>query len=793
MKEGPTPKIDPSKNLQQASFNRRESLLEAVAFAAERFLKATPWQTSIAGILERLGNAAEANSVSMYQKDHGQDSSTSIRKLCQWMPSRGALQNDSPSERICPAQVMRTHGWIEAMKANGAVQGPVKDDRGTGWFAAVPIHVQDEWWGFIELDKCLFEPPWSEAELGVFQTAARVIGAAIQRQHSENRLRESERRYKELADFLPQSVFEIDLNGKLTFANRSASEFFGYTEEDFKKGLNALDMFTTEDRKRVCEAVRKRMAGKSWGSYEFNARRKDGVIFPVLVEAAPIEKDGKPVGHRGILVDITARKQIEEKLARSEKLYRAIVHHSPLGIMHFDQDGVVVDCNEKFLCIFGSCREEMIGFRMLESLHDEAMQTAVQAALAGKIGRFEGDYFSLTGEKPVSADIVFSRINSEEGEFLCGLCIAEDASERKRTEQALRQSEARYRAIVEDQTELISRFAPDGTLTFVNDAYCRYFGETADQLIGHQFWHHVPAEDQEKFKRHLVKLNRDNQVATIEHQVYTSTGEVRWQQWTDRAICDDRGRVVEFQAVGRDITERRKAEEALRESEEQLRYLSSQILQAQEKERQRIARDLHDSIIQSLATIKINLRINVKHLVQNRSEQARQSFESVISMIQETIEEVRRVYTDLRPSMLDNLGILTTMSWACREFEQTYRQVRVLTKMDVEENEISETLKIVIYRIMQEALNNIAKHSKADRVDISLSKDDGRIQLTIEDNGCGFDVARMLSGHNNRHGLGLVSMKERTELSGGTFAIESAEQKGTTIRSSWQCDHLEHK
>jgi len=679
MKDKPTSKDDSLKDFRQGSFNRREPILEAVNFAAERLLKTTQWQTSIPGILERLGKATEVSRVYIYQDDCCQDSTLTVRRLYEWTQPCVAIRNDRPRGRISPSQVVRLPGWMNVMKRGQAVHGLTKDLpadekdilslQGIKSVIAVPIIIDEKWWGFIGFDECLSERLWSEAEVAALKTAANIIGAAICRELSDNRLRESERRYKELADFLPQPVFEIDLDGKLIFANRSASEYFGYTEEDFRKGLNALDMFATEDRKRLSEAIQKRLTDDSWESIELSARRKDGSIFPVLVTAAPIDRAGEPIGLRGILFD---------------------------------------------------------------------------------------------------------------------------TSERKRAEQALRQSEARYRAIVEDQTELISRFAPDGTLTFVNDAYCRYFGETEDQLIGHRFWHHVPTEDQEKFKQHLAKLNPQNLVATIEHRVYTSTGEMRWQQWTDRAIRDDRGNIVEFQAVGRDITERRKAEEALRESEKQMRYLSSQILKAQEQERQRIARDLHDSIIQSLATIKINLRVNLKHLAQDQPEKTCDSFESIVSMIQDTIEEVRRVYTDLRPSMLDNLGILTTISWACREFEQTHRQIRVLTKTDVKEDEISETLKIVIYRIMQEALNNIAKHSKANLIDISLSKDDGKIHLTIEDNGCGFDVAAMLSDQNNRHGLGLVSMKERTELSGGTFTIESAEQRGTTIRSSWRCNHSDN-
>lgn len=145
--------------------------------------------------------------------------------------------------------------------------------------------------------------------------------------------------------------------------------------------------------------------------------------------------------------------------------------------------------------------------------------------------------------------------------------MTRDITERRRAEQALRESEDRYRAIVQDQMELVSRWRPDTTLTFVNDAYCRYFGETRETLLGQSFLHHLPDEDRERFERHAAILGPDNVVETIEHRIIDGNGQTRWLQWTDRAIVDRAGKITEIQSVGRDITERQKTEEALRKSE----------------------------------------------------------------------------------------------------------------------------------------------------------------------------------------------------------------------------------
>jgi signal transduction histidine kinase len=158
---------------------------------------------------------------------------------------------------------------------------------------------------------------------------------------------------------------------------------------------------------------------------------------------------------------------------------------------------------------------------------------------------------------------------------------------------------------------------------------------------------------------------------------------------------------------------------------------------------------------------------------------------AIIPLIQESIEEVRRIQMDLRPSTLDDLGILATISWFCREFQTIYSGIRIEQQIDIQEEDVPDPLKTIIYRLMQETLNNIAKHSEADLVLLSLRKADGTIDLAIKDNGSGFDLDDVLSVESAKRGLGLASMKERTELSGGSFSVESARGKGTTVRASW--------
>lgn len=263
----------------------------------------------------------------------------------------------------------------------------------------------------------------------------------------------------------------------------------------------------------------------------------------------------------------------------SEQALEEVFRHTPVGVVLTDLHGTILDANVAFCALLARERDDVVGQVFGLFIHPEEEEAAQQS-----LGRLREEEASsvctirrwiAAGERVVTTKVTASIVRSKSGEPVCGIAFVEDVGERMAMEQAVRESEARYRRVVEDQTELIVRCLPDGTRTFVNEAYCRYVEARPEELIGTSFFPLIPEEDQEFVRAKYATMTAENPVATEEHRAFTARGVVRWHRWTDRGIFDDAGNLVEIQAVGRDITEEREAQDLLRRSEENYRRLYS--------------------------------------------------------------------------------------------------------------------------------------------------------------------------------------------------------------------------
>jgi PAS domain S-box-containing protein len=389
-----------------------------------------------------------------------------------------------------------------------------------------------------------------------------------------------------------------------------------------------------------------------------------------------------------------------------------------------------------------------------------------------------------------------------------------------RTLGSLEHSEKRFRAVAQTASDAIISTDSEGNIVFWNRTAEVMFGFPSEEVIGGSLEKIIPVPLRHAHRRGMERIRSAGTSKMTGRSVELTAlkkGDVEfpielslssWKQNSDvfftgiiRDITERKQAEKELQKarnglerrveertselsesnrlLRQEIAERERAEEALKESEKAVRYLASRLLETQESERKRVARDIHDTLGSSLAAVKFRLERFLSE------PEMSPSIEDAVTMIQRTMEEARRIQLALHPSMLDDLGILSTLSWFIREFCKTYPGIRVESELEIKEKEVPKELKTVIYRILQEAFNNIAKHSNADRVRLALRGEDGMIAFTIEDNGIGFDANLRGLSRNSRGGLGLSSMKERAEMAGGSVVIRSEPGKGTAIRATW--------
>jgi len=223
-----------------------------------------------------------------------------------------------------------------------------------------------------------------------------------------------------------------------------------------------------------------------------------------------------------------------------------------------------------------------------------------------------------------------------------------------------------------------------------------------------------------------------------------------------------------------------KRTEELAKSQQRLQQLTSQLLIAQGEERKRVAVELHDGLLSELAATKYLLEGKIMILEKGGLSDPG-DLKRVVDILATAMRDARRIMNNLHPSILDELGLIASINWLSGEYQKSYPHIRVHKQIEVSEQDISEGVKVVIFRVLQEALNNFARHGRGDRVDMFLLKSEKRFLLKLQDNGHGFDV------ENAQKGVGLESMRERVELSGGEFQIESIIGQGTTIRAIWSC------
>ena len=319
-----------------------------------------------------------------------------------------------------------------------------------------------------------------------------------------------------------------------------------------------------------------------------------------------------------------------------------------------------------------------------------------------------------------------------------------------------------------------------GTIIEINREAERSYGWSRDELIGKSI-KNLLLPDRYRFAWDLRQQCLNGQeVRNWEGYRVDKYGRVFPTLVTAFPLMDENGRIEFVTTITKDISIIKNLELELRDSQHRLKEFSRKSIEALEADRKAVSRELHDSIGGNLAAIKFALESIVKKITEKPGAAAT-SLEKTISHLAETIKECKRISANLRPEIIDDRGLLPTIDWHIRQFSQHYSQIKIIQQIDVDEAEVPELLKIVIYRVIQEALNNAAMHSKADTIYIRLIKSGNYFEAEVEDNGCGFDFEEASNCSGRSSGFGLKSMRERVEIIGGSFSVHSLLGSGTRV------------
>lgn len=359
--------------------------------------------------------------------------------------------------------------------------------------------------------------------------------------------------------------------------------------------------------------------------------------------------------------------------------------------------------------------------------------------------------------------------------------LASIAIRRRQDELSLRESEAKYRQLVQ--------YAPSGIYEVdfvkgkfvgVNDIMCEYTGYTREEFLHMSPLDILTDESREAFVKRLNRLRRGESVPeTVEFRIVGKQGKAFWVILNVRYFWED-GLATRATVVVHNISDIKQAEQALKESETRLRFLSSQLINAQEEERKRVARELHDQLGQDLMVLKLQLR-SVQQSIERRDPETARTFEQTLRSINDMAENVRRLSRNLSPAILEDLGLPAAVRWLIEESSKVY-SLEIFADLQDLESLFSGDREIILFRIFQEALTNIGKHAQSSQVRIFSGVENGVFSLVFEDNGVGFDTAEALSRSTGKKGFGLTTMQERARMLGGHLQIWGQKGTGCKIR-----------
>ena len=586
------------------------------------------------------------------------------------------------------------------------------------------------------------------------------------RERLERELRDSEERYRSVIQSSPDLIWATNKAGKYVFVSDRVRDLLGWDPDEvlgrpFREFIDEQSVQMTND-----EWARLAQEPGVTRTHRLDIRHKDGTLRPFEVSSVAVVRDGEVENVYGIARDVAERERLERELRESEERYRFLVENSPDVIYATDADGVITYFSESVERSLGWTPAEVVGRHFRDIVRTSTVEPAGSRFSELALGRPDlttrmelldkaGTYRAF--EVTAAAMRVDGRFTGVHGS-------ARDIRERERLERELRDSEERYRYLVQSSPDLVWMTDADGLFTFVSDQAEQILGWLPEELLGRSFADLSPAGARRNaIARYRWLQRRPTEVHRSRINVLARDGRELAMEVTGIGMVQE-GAFLGAHGAARDVSERDRLERGLRRQAAEL---------ASSEERSHLARELHDSVTQALFSMTLLSR-SIELLLDKDPSQVPEKLASLRELQRDALAEMRALIFELRPGNIEEHGLIQALRTHSASLSGRIG-LPVVVEADLDERP-SLDVEEALYRIAQEALHNVVKHAGARQVRIEVGRVADGILVRVVDDGRGFDPDTVPDGH-----LGLAGMRSRAERLGGRLTVTSAPGRGTTI------------
>lgn len=469
-------------------------------------------------------------------------------------------------------------------------------------------------------------------------------------------------------------------------------------------------------------------------------------------------------------------------MKEADEKFLKLFHNNLVGMILTDGQHRVTDINDHLLQLTGLERENTIGKTGVELglMNQDFVQSMCRQM--GEDRRLFNEELLLTTKKGNDVTLLISteRIEIDKQEHWLFTVI--DFSNKKEAEDRISNSELRFRTLAKTAPVGIFETDAKGNTTYVNEAWMDYSGLSYEEAMSNEWMNMIHPDDREEQVNNWINKSQKGEASFSEYRIINKSGQLRWVNGGAIPLVNREGEITGYIGTITDVTNIKQALELLKQSHdtlnertEQLQELSTHLQQVWEDERSKIAREIHDELGQQLTGLKMDISW-LKRKMQHEDELVNNKFDDAIKLIAEAVKLIRHIVTELRPSIIDDLGLNAAFEWQIEDFSKRLG-IPIEYQNDFDDAVVGPNISIGLFRILQESLTNIARHANATRINIGIDRVEDMIRLIVQDDGVGFDTSVKQAGHT----FGLLGIKERTYMLKGNCQIQSKPGNGTKI------------